>query len=72
MISNVDLDTTNESDVQATQAGVECVTPGFDEPTIVEATNSSSSTNSSNNDALYNNIDRTILNDNDYGYYRLN
>jgi hypothetical protein len=56
----------SEFDVQATQAGVECVAPGFDEITTVETTNSSSSTNSSNNDALYNNIDRTILNDTDY------
>jgi len=62
------LDSNIESDVQATQAGVECVTPSFDESTVVEATNSSSSTNSSNNDVYYNNIDRSIFNDNDYSY----
>jgi hypothetical protein len=60
----------HESDPQATQAGVECGTPNYDESnahdTQLSATNSSSSTNSSSNDPHVANIDRSILNDNDY------
>jgi len=60
----------HELDAQATQAGVECVTPSYVETNVhdtqLTATNSASSTNSSNNEPHFNNIDRSILNDNDY------
>jgi len=62
----------HESDAQATQAGVECVTPSYVETNVHDAqltatnSNSSSSTNSSNIESHFNNIDRSILNDNDY------
>lgn len=63
----------SESDVQATQAGVECETPGTSEESnshetqssSTTTTNSSSSTNSSNNDPHP--TDRAILDDLDYG-----
>ncbi|CAF1140190.1 unnamed protein product [Rotaria sordida] len=60
----------HEPDVQATQAGVECATPIYDESneqdTQLSATNSSSSTNSSNNDPQLTEIDRSTLSDTDY------
>ncbi|CAM4745646.1 unnamed protein product [Rotaria magnacalcarata] len=59
----------HELDIQATQAGVECATPLLDElgvhDTQLSATNSSSSTNSSNNDPRFN-VDRSTLDDYDY------
>ncbi|CAM2709473.1 unnamed protein product [Rotaria socialis] len=59
----------HELDIQATQAGVECAAPLFDElgahDTQLSATNSSSSTTSSNNDPRFN-VDRATLNDYDY------
>jgi hypothetical protein len=65
------LGSNSESDVQATQAGVECAMPGYDESNLhdtqLSATNSSSSTNSSNNDPHFTIADRSTLNDADYG-----
>jgi len=60
----------HEAEVLATQAGVECGTPNFGDnhlhDTQISTTDSSTSTNSSNNDQYLNEIDRSILNDNDY------
>ncbi|UJR35843.1 hypothetical protein I4U23_028587 [Adineta vaga] len=60
----------SDSDVQATRAGVECAAPTCDETNVQDtqasATNSSTSTNSSNNDPQHTHMDRTILNDIDY------
>lgn len=60
----------SESEVLATQAGVECGTPSFNDTNLhdtqISTTDSSTSTNSSNNDQYLNEIDRSILNDNDY------
>ncbi|CAF3477337.1 unnamed protein product [Rotaria sp. Silwood1] len=68
--SHNNLDTYNEPDVQATQAGVECATPLYDESNVedtqLSATNSYSSTNSSNNDSQWTEIDRATLSDNEY------
>lgn len=68
------LDSHSESDVLATQAGVECETPAVfqgvnshETQPSPSTTNSSSSTNSSNNDTHPHAIDRTILTDLDYG-----
>jgi hypothetical protein len=65
------LDSNHESDAQATQAGVECVAPSYDESNVhdtqLSATNSASSTNSSNNETHMNNIERSILADTEYG-----
>jgi hypothetical protein len=61
------VDSNSESDIQATQAGVECATPSYDESsahdTQLSATNSSSSTNSSNNDPQFTTTDRLTLDD---------
>ncbi|CAF3058969.1 unnamed protein product [Rotaria sp. Silwood2] len=70
-ISPVVSHTYNELDVQATRAGVECATPCYDESNIpddtqLSATNSSSSTDSSYNDAQSIEIDLSTLDDNDY------
>ena len=65
------LDSTINSDVQATQASVECVALVSEvnnvHETQVSLTNSSSSTNSSNTDGQLTSTDRTELDDDHYG-----
>ncbi|CAF0905862.1 unnamed protein product [Adineta steineri] len=60
----------SELDIQATQAGVECALLNYDESnghdTQLSATNSSTSTDSSNIDSQFIHSDRSTLNDIDY------